>query len=863
MSRILKPYTIIPPELYIERDADRQVDNIIRDMERPGYVLVSRQMGKTNLLLNAKRRLENTDDIFVYIDLSNSFEELKSCFENIIDTILDTNEEKLFAILETIKNNRNQQKDIPPFKQHIKELCLILKHINGKLVIILDEIDALTKRDFSDQVFAQIRSIYFSRANYSELKRLTYILSGVVEPNEIIKDPKISPFNIGEKIFLNDFSKEEFESFITKSKLILSQEIIDRIYFWTAGNPRITWDICSEIENKFTNKQINTKDIDELISEMYFTAFDRSPVDNIRELVEKDRELRNALIEIAYKKGKEVSDKIKSKLYLAGITNYNGDNDIHIKNEIIRQSLSIDWIRKIEEEDKGLINLALEYCGKENFSEALSCFERYLEDNSFDKEAESSCYHEMGRAAYRISNFEKSIKYLNLAKFDKKDMSKLYYLTLNLKGLSFYYLKDFNSSLTCFKEIIDSDRKDEIYIRALFNYGSISLKSKESQYQIESLKIFKDVTKEVGFDKDSLEQDFIDEIKSIAYYNIAQIQSSENNIDDAIVCYDNALTLSKSETTPIILLGLYEVINSLEEKQKILKQIVDVITHDKIKPIVDDPDKPMCFNLYHLKIVIILIYLHLESEFDKIKPWLSHLGERSLSTHLYELSLFSINSENNWDTAIALLNKIYDNFNNDEYNADESVRYNTLKILAFTDSKKSEKYISLFSQNRVEQIDYLDFSIFADLIATLVDQRRYNESLKYIQIINSVKNETGKELQINYLVIYHCELNVYCYLNKFEEVREKAKEILELCNDETIKRQKSNLLGDKGLETIKKNAESILYPNRENQQPIRIGKKYGRNDRITVKYNDGKIKNIKYKAVEDDINAGKCEIIEE
>ena len=63
MSKILKPYTIIPPELYIERDADRQVDNIILDMGRPGYVLVSRQMGKTNLILNAKRRLENENTI--------------------------------------------------------------------------------------------------------------------------------------------------------------------------------------------------------------------------------------------------------------------------------------------------------------------------------------------------------------------------------------------------------------------------------------------------------------------------------------------------------------------------------------------------------------------------------------------------------------------------------------------------------------------------------------------------------------------------------------------------------------------------------------------------------------------------------
>jgi hypothetical protein len=473
MSKILKPYTIIPPELYIERDADRQVDNIIRDMGRPGYVLVSRQMGKTNLLLNAKRRLGNADDIFAYIDLSNPFEELKSCFENIVDTILDTNEDKLSAISDSIKKYRNQQKDTPPFKQHINELRLILKHIKGKLVIILDEIDALTKKHYSDQIFAQIRSIYFSRANFSELERLTYILSGVIEPNEIIKDPKISPFNIGEKIFLNDFSKKEFELFVIKSKLILSQEIKDRIYFWADGNPRITWDICSEIEDRFKNKEINQKDIDDLISEMYLTTFDRPPVDNIRELVQNDRELRNAIIEIAYKKGKEVSDKIKSKLYLSGITNYNGNNDIHIKNEIIKQSLSIDWIRKVEEEDKGLIKLALEFYEKEDYSEALSYFERFLENNNFEMREKSLYYYFMGSAAYHISNFKKSLEYLTLTKFEQED--NYYYLSLMLKGLVNFYIGKVDESLNLLQSVIDTKKGDEIYVRALLNYGSISL----------------------------------------------------------------------------------------------------------------------------------------------------------------------------------------------------------------------------------------------------------------------------------------------------------------------------------------------------------------------------------------------------
>ncbi|MDB5014311.1 MAG: hypothetical protein JWQ25_2513, partial [Daejeonella sp.] len=251
MSKILKPYTIIPSDLYVQRDADKQLKNIIDDMGRPGYVLVSRQMGKTNLLLNAKRSFETENDVFVYIDLSNSFKDARSCFENIIDIAIESAEEKFKDISIFIKERRKELVDTPPHKQHTSELRMLLQCLNGgKMVIILDEIDGLTKTNYSDEIFSQIRSSYFaSRVNYKEFFNLTYLLSGVVEPSEIIKDSQISPFNIGQKIFLNDFSREEFDQFLIKSQLNLEANSRDRIYYWTNGNPRMTWDICSEVEN--------------------------------------------------------------------------------------------------------------------------------------------------------------------------------------------------------------------------------------------------------------------------------------------------------------------------------------------------------------------------------------------------------------------------------------------------------------------------------------------------------------------------------------------------------------------------------------------------------------------------------------
>ncbi|ETR72683.1 MAG: hypothetical protein OMM_01529 [Candidatus Magnetoglobus multicellularis str. Araruama] len=202
MTKILKKYTIIPPELYVKRSADNQLQNIIDEMERPGYVLVARQMGKTNLLFNAKRELENDNRLFVYVDLSNTFEKERECYQNIVDLIIEPNENILRESIPEIISLR--QLKLSPHQEYLKSLRIILNELQGDLIIILDEIDALRNCNYSDHIFAQIRSTYFARTNFPVLKKITYVLSGVIEPSDLIKDRNKSPFNIGEKIYLDD-----------------------------------------------------------------------------------------------------------------------------------------------------------------------------------------------------------------------------------------------------------------------------------------------------------------------------------------------------------------------------------------------------------------------------------------------------------------------------------------------------------------------------------------------------------------------------------------------------------------------------------------------------------------------------------
>ena len=458
--------------------------------------------------------------LFILIYLIR-FSTAKDCFENIIDTILEINEETLADIAKEIREDRKENVNVPPHKQHTSELRKIIRSISGKLVVILDEIDALTKTTYSDRIFSQIRSVYFTRVNFPELERLTYILSGVVEPTEIIKDSKISPFNIGQKIFLNDFNFEEFKLFSKNAKLNLTDELLEYIYNWTNGNPRITWDVCSEVED-LKPEDITTTSIDKIIDKLYLTSYDKPPIDNIRELIKSDSELRNAIVEIVYKKGGKISDRIKSKLYLSGIINYTNE-DVSIKNEVIKQAINLDWINTIEEEEKGLLVIAVENYSRGEYNACLMNFEKYLENEEFPLNSSSRFYFYMGECAYYLEKYDSSLKYLRYTNFDIEDDALYYYSTQNFKGLNYLKTKKYELSLECFNSVLKRNKKDDIFAVAIMNIGFISVLSDNILSIAEAKKIFLDIVEERSIDSEQINEKQLLEFKSISYYNLAKL----------------------------------------------------------------------------------------------------------------------------------------------------------------------------------------------------------------------------------------------------------------------------------------------------------------------------------------------------
>lgn len=473
MKKLL-PSTIISREFYVERGADKQIRHVVKTMGRPGYVLVARQMGKTNLLLNAKNQLGDSGTVFVYVDLSNEFADLQQFFRNIVDVAIDSNPEYFFGIEEKINASRDKNTNRPAHKEHEQELRLLLRATDGRIVICLDEIDALKKISYSDSVFSQIRSTYFaSRINYPEFKNLTYILSGVVEPNEIIKNKDISPFNIGEKIYLDDFSWGEYLQFVTKADLKFPDDVIKKIYFWTNGNPRMCWDLCSGLEDlALLDVTLDAEVVDSVVRKLYLTAYNLPPVDHIRQQVAEDKDLRTAIMNIHLDKSISVNDAQRTKLYLAGIIGSDfSSSNLLIKNRIIQSSLSESWLMSIEESASSVLEKADARYNSREFAGALKLYVDYLESVEVEV-VDKYVYYKAGECCLFLQDYRGVVSYFEKASIKRSESEILYFRKLLWLGIAQAALDEVEESEQTFNRIIDFSFDEErpiVYYEALIN----------------------------------------------------------------------------------------------------------------------------------------------------------------------------------------------------------------------------------------------------------------------------------------------------------------------------------------------------------------------------------------------------------
>ncbi|OEE17903.1 AAA-like domain-containing protein [Vibrio cyclitrophicus] len=804
-KKILKKYTTIPQHLYVERSADKQLRDIIEDMQRPGYVLVARQMGKTNLLFNAKRNLETDERKFVYIDLSNNFDTELECYNYIIDSILDVLDEELWEIRPEIDKIRDLNR-----ANHItytRSLSVILKCLEKDLVIILDEIDALRTSEYSDNIFAVIRSNYFTRSNFPEFNHLTYILSGVIEPKDLIKDRNKSPFNIGEKIYLDDFTYSEFLSFIDKSELKITNDIVERIYYWTSGNPRISFDICSDLESVLIEKKsLTCVDLDELVRVKYLRTFDLAPIDHIRELISENKDIQSALVDIITDKNPYVTDAIKSKLYLYGITSSNNnDENISVKNKLIKESIPLNWLKSLTQNSSDMIDRATQLVDNaHNYHEAIEILQPILDDDEHGLEPFelSLALYYLATAQHHIGEYERSnINFLK-SPISKNASPALHYREKLLTGQNHYLLGDAAQGYDALKYVIDNYENTVTWTNAALNLAVYNMNTQESYELLNRIISSLPSTTELEVEGKETTLNFMNEMQSYAYYYLSQSEKIKNK-KLKIEYIDQAIELNVTKFIPTLLLHKSSETDSLD--YSMTKKIINYIIENQIR-IKDSTTTKNALEYNKTLNYSLLSFSFSVSE----ELFIKLLNYTKDNLRLSEESIYIKTSgmAENYNDRYNILHKFITD--NPKTSSLELLRNYCLSSYSINSSDLSyfERYIDISIKDDKLGLKEIDITLISLMLRYCLNNGRHNNVERYIESLSNKLSCLEGLVRYNSSAIYYWAFESTLTTNNVEKCHTYGHEILERLNNKV---EGKTVFTESGEKNIKDKVTDVLY----------------------------------------------------
>jgi hypothetical protein len=317
--------------IYIERQADRDALAHLQVMD---YLLIveSRQQGKTSLINHLMRHPALENAAFAYVDVSTLDRSAEAMWYRTLCS----------RILRQLRDllPHDKQPDIPTdsigWRDFLRYVAVSATSAHRRVIIVLDEIGAVAFPNASE-FFSVLRDVFSSRQAEPELKWLTFLLSGAFYPRDLIRDDRISPFNIAQRVRLADFTLAQVRELVGKAGWSDEQAALlaERIHQWTDGQPYLTQWLCS-----YLGPDATPADVDAGVERL--RREDENHLPPLITRVVADAKLPEYVSRILF--GEKIKfypgeNRRQAELELLGIVKADSDGSCQIRNRIYEQAL--------------------------------------------------------------------------------------------------------------------------------------------------------------------------------------------------------------------------------------------------------------------------------------------------------------------------------------------------------------------------------------------------------------------------------------------------------------------------------------------------------------------------------------------
>ncbi len=194
---------------YIPRPADARLNTAIANRHSVILVKGTRQTGKTSLIVRGMEAARSMGAVVAYTNVNALDAAVLESREALYRTLMGELTDQLdLDVLPEDSWNSNRAANTNLDRYLRRE---ILDKLERPLVWALDEVDRLFACEFRNEVFALFRSWHDRRSMdpTGSWSRLTLALSYATEAHLFITDLNQSPFNVGTRMIVEDFTRDQ------------------------------------------------------------------------------------------------------------------------------------------------------------------------------------------------------------------------------------------------------------------------------------------------------------------------------------------------------------------------------------------------------------------------------------------------------------------------------------------------------------------------------------------------------------------------------------------------------------------------------------------------------------------------------